>query len=158
MHNKVISSLCERYGKSKTIRLHFSSLNTLSPSKTLFREAIRNTNSFLSDIGPNGDYGGCFWNKIWRGGGRGIYFFEKVKIGRRDPILWWELLPNMPGRQSLKALLFFVKEQCWTTTPLIVITLPFSFMEFCSYICTKFAIRKFWLRKNYSLLDSLSIV
>ena len=57
-------------------------------------------------------YGGCFWKEKERGIGEGGYF-DKLKNGGRDPIfLWWELIPTIPGMQSLKALLFFVKEQC----------------------------------------------
>ena len=39
IHNKVILSLCERYDKSKTTRLSFSSLNTLSPCPPCQRAA-----------------------------------------------------------------------------------------------------------------------
>ena len=53
IHDKVILSLCERYDRSKTIKLSFSSWNKyLVPRKTLFREAIQNKDSFLSDFGP----------------------------------------------------------------------------------------------------------
>ena len=37
----------------------------------------------------------------------------------------------MPGMQSLKALLLYVKEQCWTTPPSILITLPFTTNSIC---------------------------
>ena len=80
----------------------------LVPSKTLFREAIRNKNSSLSDIGLKGNYGGCFEKKI----GRGEVLFKKSKLVVETPFSWWELLSNMPDMQSLKALLLFVKEQC----------------------------------------------
>ena len=51
--------------------------------------------------------------------GAGDIFIEKFKSGCRDPIfLWWELLPNLPGIQSLKALLLFVKGQCQFLPPL----------------------------------------
>ena len=39
----------------------------------------------------------------------GIFFVEKLKSCCRSQfLLWWELLPNMPGIQSLKSLLLFV--------------------------------------------------
>ena len=38
---------------------------------------------------------------------------NKSKLVIETPfVLWWELLPNMPGMLILKALLLFVKEQC----------------------------------------------
>ena len=43
--------------------------------------------------------------------GAGVFFCWKIQK-------WWEFLPNMPGMQSLKALLLFVKEQCRFLPPL----------------------------------------
>ena len=55
IHDKVILSLCDRYDRSKTMKLSFSSWNKyLVPSKTLFREAVQNKDSLLSDFGPKG--------------------------------------------------------------------------------------------------------
>ena len=84
----------------------------LVPSKTLFREDIQNKDSFLSDIGPKGD-GGRFWKeREW-----GHFFIWKVIV--QTHFSWWEPLPMpMPGMQSLKALLLFVKEQWGFLPPL----------------------------------------
>ena len=40
------------------------------------------------------------------------------------------LTQYMPGMQNLQAMLLFVKEQCWTTPPLILIRLPLNWWSF----------------------------
>ena len=52
------------------------------------------------------------------GGGENIFLKNSKFVVETHIFSWWELLPNMPGMQSLKALLLFVKEQCGFSSPL----------------------------------------
>ena len=60
-----------------------------------------------------------------KNGGGGIFLLKNKKMVVETHFFsWWELLPNMPGMQSLKALLLFVKEQCGffaATTPSLIL-------------------------------------
>ena len=51
--------------------------------------------------------------------GGGIFLLKNSKMVVETQFFsWWELLPNMPCMQSLKAHLLFVKEQCGFLLPL----------------------------------------
>ena len=62
-------------------------------------------------------YGGSFW-KVKKG--EGIIFLKNSKVVVATKFFsWWELIPNMPGMKSLKALLLSVMEQCGFLRPLL---------------------------------------
>ena len=63
-------------------------------------------------------YGGCFWKEKEWGPGYFLLLKNSKMVAETQFFSWWELLPNMPGMQSLKVLLLFVKEQCRFLTPL----------------------------------------
>ena len=92
------------------------------------------SNVLLSKLSPQ-------WRMFLKGGG---FFYSKVVVDTHF-LSWWELLHNMPGMQSLKALLLFAKEQCWFLRPLhhhrSFVLFPF-FPPLCLH----------WGLFNYSLL------
>ena len=61
-------------------------------------------------------HGGCFWKEKERG--MGDILKNSKMVVETQFFSRWELLHNMPGLQSLKALLLFVKEQCGFFPPL----------------------------------------
>ena len=103
---------------------------------------------------PQEDYSGMLSFRHWpKGGWRPFFkwdrkvewgvFKKKSKVVIETQLFsWWELLTNMPGVQSLKALLLFVNQQCRFLPPLhrhrscVLIPYGKGFVSMWNWICT----------------------
>ena len=119
IHKKVILSLCERNDKCKTTQLSFSSLNTLSPERLYSVKPSTIKIAFVQALAQRGTMEDVFER----------VFFLKVKSGWRDSIFFIDgALIQHARHEKSQSTVTFVKEQCWTKPPSILIMLPLARM------------------------------